>query len=430
MATGVQTRLWRVFALQLVVISIATVLGVLVVFWIVESVLSREAINGEAEHYWSLYAENPEQPLPDTNNMRGYLAPGGDVSGVPAALRDRPPGWGRVDFDGRQPLLHVSDGPGGRLYLVLEQGQITDLTLYFGVLPGLVVLLLIYATSFIVYRMSQQAVSPMVKLAGRLEDFAITAQGIRVELDDLRPGADAEVLTMMNALDQFTERLTAFIDRERTFTRDASHELRTPLAVLKGSLDLLQRNDDRPAQDADALTRMRRTVSDMEALLETLLLLARGDEVGSPSEPVSVNEVVTREIELLGQLADSSRNQLKVDECAALHVPAPRKAIGIVLSNLLRNALSYTRNGEVQVEVHDRGVRIKDTGIGMSDDDLSRVFDPFFRADSAREGDAERGSSGHGLGLSIVRRLCSQYGWSLAVESTPGQGTVINVAFF
>lgn len=429
MAIGVQTRLWRVFALQLIVISIATVLGVFVINWIVESVLSREAINGEAEHYWSLYAANPAQPLPDTNNMSAYLAPGGDLTNIPAELRQRPPGWGRVEFDGGRPLLHVSDGPGGRLFLIFEQGQITDLTFYFGVLPGLLVLLLIYVSSFIVYRMSQQAVSPMVKLSQRLEDFAITAQGIHVELDDLRPGANAEILTMIDALDHFTERLTAFVERERTFTRDASHELRTPLAVLKGSLDLLQRSEARPSGDADALMRMRRTVADMEALIETLLLLAREDEVSTPSEPVAVNDVVTHELELLGQLAHRSGNQLKVTENAALRIPAPRKAVGILVSNLLRNALSYTRDGVVEVEVHERGVRIKDTGIGMSDDDLDRVFEPFFRADSARETDAERGSSGHGLGLSIVRRLCAQYGWKLGVESAPGHGTVVDVTF-
>jgi signal transduction histidine kinase len=234
---------------------------------------------------------------------------------------------------------------------------------------------------------------------------------------------------MIDSLDDFTARLTAFIERERTFTRDASHELRTPLAVLKGSLDRLQRDADRPAQERDALARMRRTTTDMGALIEMLLLLAREDEVDSASEPVTVNEIVAEELEMLGALAQRSQNQLRVNEHASLGVQAPRKAVGIVLSNLLRNALSYTRDGVVEVDIHDRGVRIRDTGIGMSQDDAARAFEPFFRADSARETDAARGNSGHGLGLSIVRRLCNQYGWTIAVESTRGEGTAIDISF-
>ena len=80
------------------------------------------------------------------------------------------------------------------------------------------------------------------------------------------------------------------------FTRDAGHELRTPVAVFKGSLELLEQVEDRPAFEKKALMRMRRTVSDMESLLQTLLMLAREEDTASPSEDVDVNQVVAHPV--------------------------------------------------------------------------------------------------------------------------------------
>ena len=93
--------------------------------------------------------------------------------------------------------------------------------------------------------------------------------------------------------------MDTFIERERIFTRDASHELRTPIAVFKGSLDLLQRKSDRSEDDEKAFARMRRTVEDMEGLIETLLLLARGEEVERIHEIRCLNDLVPGFVEQL-----------------------------------------------------------------------------------------------------------------------------------
>ena len=97
---------------------------------------------------------------------------------------------------------------------------------------------------------------------------------------------------MVEALQAFSFRLEQFIERERTFTRDAGHELRTPIAVLKGSLDILETNKQRSDTDLQALQRMRRVLSDMETLLETLLMLAREEDVFADDIPTSVNQVI------------------------------------------------------------------------------------------------------------------------------------------
>jgi signal transduction histidine kinase len=321
--------------------------------------------------------------------------------------------------------VHVSQRGEHRLYLVWAKAQIYNIAFVFGIVPLAVVLLVIYGLSFLAYRLSQRAISPIVQLAHRLEEFDFERDtAIQIDLDPLREVADAEVLSMINAVETFSERLRAFVERERVFTRDAGHELRTPVAVFKGSLDLLEENRDRPPHELKALARMRRTVQDMEALLETLLMLARESEVELPRDDVVVNDLVAAQIEQLGTEARRSGNALSLHELAELRVRAPARVVDIVIGNLMRNAVNYTRDGTVEVTVTKHSVRVQDSGVGMTDTELERAFDPFYRADESRGL-----SRGHGLGLAIVKRLVRQFGWTISAHSRPGEGTTIEVTF-
>ncbi|TNF85949.1 MAG: HAMP domain-containing histidine kinase [Gammaproteobacteria bacterium] len=424
---GIRSKLVRAFFIQVTVISLVTLVGIYVAYNIVYGVMYREALNDEAAHFWSRYESDPRHSLPDVYNLQGYMAVGGDFSSVPEQYRElAPEGFSRQAYEDLQALVHVSERDGRRLFLVLEYEQVSGLVFFFGIVPLALVLLLIYGTSFVTYRLSQRAVSPIVRLAAYLEEFDFNAnREIGRDLDPLRAHADAEVVSMIQAVEHFTTRLAAFVERERIFTRDAGHELRTPVAVFKGSLDLLEQSGDRPAHELKALARMRRTVSDMEALLETLLLLAREEQVEMPREDVTVNAVVAGQLELLQPMAERAENSLALHEHAELRVRAPEKVLEIVLGNLIRNAINYTQGGRVDVTVTDRSVQVGDTGVGMSGEELKNAFEPFYRADESRGV-----TRGHGLGLAIVKRLVHQAGWSISAHSKPGEGTRVEVAFF
>ena len=424
--TGIRAKLVRVFALQVGIISLGILIGIYITQSIIYGVVMREALNSEADHYWSRVAENPAHALPDVFNLRGFMAVNGDYSEVPEIYRELPPvGFKELQLEGRQALIHVSEQDNRRLFLVFEAEQVSDLAFFFGIVPLAVVLVLIYGLSFLTYRMSQRAVSPLVRLANYLEDFDFDSNSqLELDIDSMENVADAEVATMIEAMGHFRQRLNAFVERERIFTRDAGHELRTPVAVFKGSLELLEQVEDRPAFETKALARMRRTVSDMESLLQTLLMLAREEDTASPSEDVDVNQVVAHQLDLVHESAEKTNNQLQLHEHATLHVLAPQQVVEIVLGNLIRNAVNYTRNGEIAVTVDADRVTVKDTGIGMSGAELSNAFEPFYRADESRGV-----IKGHGLGLSIVKRLVHQFGWSISVYSRPGEGTSIAVVF-
>ncbi|MGE0625056.1 MAG: sensor histidine kinase [Pseudomonadales bacterium] len=423
---GVRAKLLRLFAIQAAIISVTMVVGIFAANQLVYGVIMREAINAEAEHFWTRLAANPDHALPDVDNLRGYMALNGDASSVPETLRGlAPTGFHDLQDGGTHTLVHVSERDGRRLFLVFESDRVSDLAFYFGILPGTLVLILLYVMGFVTYTLSQRAISPIVRLANYLESFDFNGSNPpKLDFSWLENTQDAEVLTMVEAVNHFSERLNAFIERERVFTRDAGHELRTPIAVLKGTLDLLEANGERPDPERRALARMRRTVEDMETLLTTLLMLAREEEIASPSVDVNVNAVVLNQLDQLQPQAERAHNKLAIHEHAQLKVRAPTAVVDIVLGNLIRNAVNYTRNGSVDVSVERGKVRVRDTGVGMSREELANAFEPFYRADESRGL-----TKGHGLGLSIVKRLANQFGWSVSVHSEPGAGTSIEVDF-
>lgn len=422
---GIRAKLIRVFALQVAIISVATIAGIFIANTLIVDMVLREGLRNEADYYWNRFDQDPAASLPDTSNMRSYMAVGGDLNGVPEVFWQLPAdAVVRTVDEGRQ-LVHVSERGNHRLYLVWAKSQIYNIAFFFGIVPLTVVLLIIYGLAFLAYRLSHRAISPVVQLAQRLEQYDFDRdRSLTVDLDPLRDAADAEVLAMIEALDSFSGRLQAFVERERIFTRDAGHELRTPVAVLKGSLDLLEDRADRPLPERNALRRMRQTVDDMEALLETLLMLARESEIELPRDAVLVNDLVARQVELLQATAARGGNRLSLHEDGELRVRAPPKVVEIVIGNLLRNAANYTRDGSIEVTVAARSVKVTDSGVGMSSGELEKAFEPFYRVDQSRGL-----TKGHGLGLSIVKRLVRQFGWSISAHSRPGEGTTMEIRF-
>lgn len=418
---NLRSNLVRVFLLQILAISVAVVLGVWGAAKVVEQILVKEAMDGEAAHFWALYAKDSSQARPNTLNLYGYLRhkDHGDV--IPGWLVDEEPGFRRVNHGDNQPLVHVSDKGDARLYLLFDEIQVSRLAMFFGVAPLSLVLLLAYTIAWFGYRLSRNAVSPLIQLARKVEAFDARAVDLK-ELDfHIEAKSDNEVLILASALKLFIERVNKFLQRERNFTRNASHELRTPLAVMHANLDVLQRRSmDHPELHVP-LERMQRTVRDMEKLLETLLILAREDESRLPREAIIINDLVIERIEQVVRALDkpSVKVSLKADSLVQLHAPA--KVLAIVFDNLLRNAINYTDSGEVVVSITDDGLAVKDNGPGMDAELLKRVFEPFERGESK--------ASGFGLGLTIVKRLCDRFDWNISIESTPGMGSTATLSW-
>ncbi len=406
---GLNRRLGRELLLQAAYISLAVMIGVFVAAQLAENLLIEQALQGEADYYWEREQTRPGGPLPDTKNMTGFRE--GQGAGAPADLLSLPDGFHQRSKP-RETLTLITSRGSERLYLVFEVDQVSDLVTMFGVIPLAFALIVIYLSLYSAYRVSRRAVSPLVTLAGQVQ-----------QLDPGKPDAnlfrvvpafetDDEISVLSDALQDLASRVLDFAERERRFTSDASHELRTPLTVVKIAVDRLLRDDTLTPDKAAMLQRIKNSAKDMEQLTTAFLLLARDSGQGLAQEWVCVNDIAEAELERARIINPDSLITATVDEQCRLLVSAPEKVVESVVGNLLRNALAYTDAGQVTVHINSDSVMIEDTGPGMQPNSRN-----------------QRQRGGFGVGLTIVKRLTDRFGWPILIESEPARGTRATIEF-
>jgi signal transduction histidine kinase len=415
-ASGVRARLSRRLLLQAAFIGIAAIVSVFVANIVIEGVLIRQALQNEAAFYWARRDADPGHPLPRTLNLTGY------IDNAPAAIAALAPGYHDWDDGAHENVVLVSPRGGERLILVFDRSGVARLATLFGLLPLALVLLVLYASTWLAFRASRRVFSPVIELARQVRELdPSSANPGRLERSRL-PATDDEVQELADALARYSERLSEFIARERDFTRDASHELRSPLTVIHISAELLLADERLSDASRRAAERIHRAANDMDELTRAFLMLARESEAGLPATPVCVNDVVAQELERARLVAEDKPIESRLAATHRLHIDAPERVLAVLVGNLLRNAFNYTDRGEVAVTIDAGGVVIRDTGVGIAPERLAEIYRPFVHGESARRG-------GFGVGLSIVRRLSDRFGWPIDIESQPGSGTRVEVRF-
>lgn len=220
------------------------------------------------------------------------------------------------------------------------------------------------------------------------------------------------------------------IQRQRDFVADASHELRTPLAVIRANVEvaMMEEGEDQRELLHDSIAE----VDHMAALVSDLLTIARIDSgsISVAQEPVDVSVVAGDVVKGLERIANEGQRELRSQIEPAVVIQGDAMRLRQLLTILTENALRYNREGgSVTVTVardRDRAVlTVADTGIGIPAEALPRVFDRFYRVDSARSSKAP----GTGLGLSIARWIVDVHRGRLRIESAPGVGTKVMATF-
>jgi len=413
---GIGARLSRAFLLQATFISVAAVVGVFFAGALLERLLIREALRGEATHFWEQRLTRPDFPLPSTHNLTGYI---GDV---PDALRALELGYHPWRHDEVDYLVYVSERQGRRLYLTFDRSGVGQLAAYYGLAPLALVLLVLYLSTWLGFRASRRALSPVMALARSVRQLDPNAPDPAVfEPARLPMGADDEVGELAAALAWFAHRLNEYMERERHFTRDASHELRSPLTVIQMASDVLLQGTSLGEPERRAVERIRRSARDMEELTAAFLLLARESETGLPTETVCINDVVATELERALPLAEGRPVALQIEARCSLTIDAPEKVLSVLVGNLLRNAVAYTNEGRVRVEIQADAVVIEDTGVGLPAGRIREMGQPFVRGSTGRPG--------YGVGLTIVRRLSDRFGWPVEFTSQAEVGTRVRIKF-
>ncbi len=220
----------------------------------------------------------------------------------------------------------------------------------------------------------------------------------------------------------------AALRRQREFAADASHELRTPLTVIRASVAHLRRHADEPVrQVGDALEDIDAEVGQLTTMVEDLLLLARSDSgaVSLERVPVELDDVATDAAGSLRAPAEARGVSIVVDPEPAPVVGDPTRLRQLVLV-LLDNAIRHSPSGgEVRLTIREASGRatlaVEDSGRGIRDEDLPRLFDRFWRASDAPSG-------GTGLGLAIAKWIVDEHGGEIRAANREGGGARFEVS--
>lgn len=425
----IKRKLSQKTTLQVCLIGLVAILGIGFASVVLEQFLVREALKGEAKHFWQNLEANPAFLAPNTSNLKGYHSLNAHelTSGdTPTEYAEMTPGFHKMHGQSAHSLLYISQKGEQRLHLLFDGKSVLRLAIFFGVFPLTLVLLLIYLTAWWVYRESSSLLSPIVWLANKFDRFDPAHPDANLEDISNVPGdTDWEVEKLLNSFTSYSRRIQRFVERERAFTRDASHEFRTPLTVIKMASDLLLAEQELDDYSKKYVTRIKASARDMEELIDAFLILARETDKEFIDEHTVISETVENEVKSAQIYLEDKPVRIEVDEQYPLELFTARKVMSIVLGNLIRNAVLYTNEGTVTISIKEYSVQIKDTGIGMSEDQIKRIFQPYYRA----ENDSKTTRKGYGVGLTIVKRLSSRFNWVVEVDSELGVGTSIEVIF-
>jgi heavy metal sensor kinase len=239
-----------------------------------------------------------------------------------------------------------------------------------------------------------------------------------------------EIGLLVQRFNDMLDRLKRSFSDQRRFYVDVSHELRTPLTVIRGEAEVALRGPRSVSDHREALERVLSATNQMGCLIDELLFLARSEagqiryEMADIALPPLLEEVVRQYEGVAGQKGV----RLDVDGGGAAAVRGDRQHLRQVFAILLDNAIKYTKAGgkvsiALEAEADGATVLVSDSGIGMTEEELSHVFERFYRGDTAKEMREE----GTGLGLSIAKSIARAHGGQILIDSALGLGTTVSV---
>lgn len=211
------------------------------------------------------------------------------------------------------------------------------------------------------------------------------------------------------------------------FTANVSHELKTPLTSISGYAELIESGMAQGEDSVEFAGKIRKESDRMLALISDILRLSELDSIGDTplNDEVDIKAVAEDCKERLSQQAQSRGIRITVSGESSI-ITGSRTEITELVYNLVDNAIKYNReNGNIEIDIADKKLTVTDTGLGIPQESIPRIFERFYRIDKSRS----RAKGGTGLGLSIVKHIAEHHGAKIDVESTVGVGTSITVRF-
>ncbi len=273
---------------------------------------------------------------------------------------------------------------------------------------------------------SYKALHPMSSIVKQVNKIKANNLHLRVHGGNNKD----EVAELARTFNNMLSRLESSFESQRTFVRNASHELRTPLAVMIGEMEVSLTRKRTEEQYVEALITVLSQARQMTNLVNDLLSLAtqeNSDEL--LDNQVRIDEVMWELQEEMHRAFPDKQLIFKLD-----HLPDDPDLITVngnqaylkrAIGNIVNNALKYSNGQPVEMAVSaqagDVKIEVKDKGIGIAEEDLQRIFQPFYRGANARH------QEGHGVGLPLTISVLKMHGGTIDVSSAPGKGTIVKI---
>ena len=409
-------KLALTFAIFGAMISLLLSLGLTFITHRLGENLMDETLRAEIDGYISRRARNPNALLPATISIQGYLiAQGSSNENIPPELIPLQEGTYRLTLNNIHYRIAVEDKNGERYFMLFNEERQREREQMFTIYLAIGALIMILISTWAGWWLAGRGVAPIAELARRVssadpgDDTDAVAQGF----------PNDEIGQLAQVFAAYLKRMRDFINRERNFTSDVSHELRTPLTIVQGVLELMEDDKQLQEKQQERIAKIGRANSDMVNLTHALLLMARENTDVADIQTCDVSKVVNVAIETNRHLLSPSTS-VSISGISHPHIEAERTLLGIVVSNLIRNAFIFTPTGSVSITIDDRSITVKDTGSGIRSEELGKVFQKHFKG---------AGSTGSGIGLSLVKRICDRYSWEIIIVSAEGKGTTAQLIF-
>lgn len=295
------------------------------------------------------------------------------------------------------------------------------------------VLFSVFVTSLIFvgiagWMFADRALYPISNMIRQVKRITISRLNLRLA----RSSQPDEISRLADTFNDMLERLEKGVKTQKDFIANASHELRTPLTAMTGQLEVALLSQRSPERYRQVLESVLEDIKSLNRTSNRLLLLAQAnaEEVNIEMEGVRVDDLVWQCKEEIRKLNPdyTIRVDLQLQEMEeeGLLVLGNATLLKTCLLNLFENACKYSADhkAEITIRTSESGpmVVVADHGIGIPEQDLPHIFQPFFRASNSAR------SRGHGIGLSLVQRICEIHGGHIGVKSELGKGTVFTLS--
>ena len=274
--------------------------------------------------------------------------------------------------------------------------------------------------------MAGHVLKPLKELSSAIEEIGGNDLSNRVEIQ----GRQDEIGRLARSFNHMMDKVSASFERQKRFSASAAHELKTPLATILVNLEVLELDGKTsPDRMEKVLTIVKANTERMIRLVENLMRLT-SDKDHEMEEEVELSEVFAITLDELSPLIRKRDLTVSIENTPDISLTGNRVMLYRVMSNLLENAAKYNReHGSISIVTgrEDNGVTVKieDTGIGIPEEALPHIFEPFYRVDQSRS----RAVGGAGLGLPLVKDIVEKHGGEVAVKSAAGEGTTFILRF-